>query len=270
MAHALERTINRYYDPATGQFVSVDPMVAETNQPYDYADDDPVNGVDPNGTDPTELLPGQGWKFVDAALAKSNYFDYGSFNDLSTVLVNAINAPFVSVYDAYDNIFHAGQDGCSLTTVIALTGDAVTADIGAGLFLTGDPEGEALDAAAGSASASRALELAGPTTVDNASSPIRSFVTSEERTYYRVFSGSNTEGAFLTGVPPESSQAAVEGLSLPPGNTAEYLQEVNVPVGIRLQSSIAGAAYGQEGGLLQYELLERLDSKNFGSGTLFP
>jgi hypothetical protein len=41
--------INRYYDPATGQFVSVDPMVNETNQPYAYAGDDPVNGVDPMG-----------------------------------------------------------------------------------------------------------------------------------------------------------------------------------------------------------------------------
>jgi hypothetical protein len=49
MAHAPERTINRYYDPSTGQFVSVDPMVNETNQPYLYAEDDPVNGVDPLG-----------------------------------------------------------------------------------------------------------------------------------------------------------------------------------------------------------------------------
>jgi RHS repeat-associated protein len=49
---ALLYLINRYYDPATGQFVSVDPMVNETNQPYAYAGDDPVNGVDPSG-----LLP---------------------------------------------------------------------------------------------------------------------------------------------------------------------------------------------------------------------
>jgi hypothetical protein len=48
MAQSLERTTNRYYDPATGQFVSVDPMVNETNQPYAYAGDDPVNGVDPS------------------------------------------------------------------------------------------------------------------------------------------------------------------------------------------------------------------------------
>jgi hypothetical protein len=49
MVHSPERTINRYYDPATGQFVSVDPMVNETDQPYAYAEDDPVNAVDPSG-----------------------------------------------------------------------------------------------------------------------------------------------------------------------------------------------------------------------------
>jgi RHS repeat-associated protein len=41
--------INRYYDPATGQFMSVDPMVAQTGQPYAYDLDDPLNGTDPLG-----------------------------------------------------------------------------------------------------------------------------------------------------------------------------------------------------------------------------
>ena len=41
--------INRYYDPATGQFLSVDPLVDETGQSYVYTGDDPVNGVDPLG-----------------------------------------------------------------------------------------------------------------------------------------------------------------------------------------------------------------------------
>jgi uncharacterized protein RhaS with RHS repeats len=52
MTRARERSINRYYDPATGQFVSVDPMVSETNQPYAYAGDDPVDGADPLGLNP--------------------------------------------------------------------------------------------------------------------------------------------------------------------------------------------------------------------------
>jgi RHS repeat-associated protein len=41
--------INRYYDPVTGQFISVDPAVAQTLQPYVYAGDNPVSDTDPSG-----------------------------------------------------------------------------------------------------------------------------------------------------------------------------------------------------------------------------
>lgn len=41
--------INRYYDPATGQFLSVDPLADETGEPYAYAGDDPLNETDPSG-----------------------------------------------------------------------------------------------------------------------------------------------------------------------------------------------------------------------------
>jgi RHS repeat-associated protein len=42
--------INRYYDPQTGQFISVDPDLAQTLQPYAYADGNPVTETDPTGT----------------------------------------------------------------------------------------------------------------------------------------------------------------------------------------------------------------------------
>jgi len=45
--------INRYYDPTTGTFVSVDPMVEETGQPYRYTEDDPVNVTDVLGLWPS-------------------------------------------------------------------------------------------------------------------------------------------------------------------------------------------------------------------------
>lgn len=39
----------RCYDPITGQFLSVDPAVASTNQPYAYTRGDPVNQLDASG-----------------------------------------------------------------------------------------------------------------------------------------------------------------------------------------------------------------------------
>ncbi|HEX3792310.1 MAG TPA: RHS repeat-associated core domain-containing protein [Pseudonocardiaceae bacterium] len=39
----------RYYDPATAQFLSVDPQVDSTHAPYAYTNDNPLNGSDPTG-----------------------------------------------------------------------------------------------------------------------------------------------------------------------------------------------------------------------------
>jgi hypothetical protein len=41
--------VDRYYDPSTSQFLSIDPDVAETGQPYAFTADDPLNGTDPMG-----------------------------------------------------------------------------------------------------------------------------------------------------------------------------------------------------------------------------
>jgi RHS repeat-associated protein len=46
---AFEGSINRYYDPTTGQFMSVDPLVILTQAPYSYANGDPMNNTDPLG-----------------------------------------------------------------------------------------------------------------------------------------------------------------------------------------------------------------------------
>ncbi len=39
----------RYYDPNTGEFISVDPLKDLTGQPYAYAGDDPLSATDPTG-----------------------------------------------------------------------------------------------------------------------------------------------------------------------------------------------------------------------------
>ncbi len=41
----------RVYDPATAQFLTVDPMVGNTRAPYNYAEDNPVNYADLSGLD---------------------------------------------------------------------------------------------------------------------------------------------------------------------------------------------------------------------------
>lgn len=41
--------IHRYYDPQSGQFLSVDPMVSQTVEPFAYADGNPVSKTDPSG-----------------------------------------------------------------------------------------------------------------------------------------------------------------------------------------------------------------------------
>lgn len=49
MERGHDVVVNRYYDPSTDQFISVDPLVSVTGQPISYANDDPVNASDPSG-----------------------------------------------------------------------------------------------------------------------------------------------------------------------------------------------------------------------------
>jgi RHS repeat-associated protein len=41
--------IGRYYDPSTGQFLTLDPLTPQTEEPYAYAGGNPVSNVDPRG-----------------------------------------------------------------------------------------------------------------------------------------------------------------------------------------------------------------------------
>ena len=53
---ARQDVVGRYYDPQTGQFLSVDPMVAKTQQAYLYAGDDPVVLTDSTGQSVSDEL----------------------------------------------------------------------------------------------------------------------------------------------------------------------------------------------------------------------
>ena len=45
----MTSVVNRYYDPATDQFLSIDPYFATTDQPYGFTNDNPLNFGDPLG-----------------------------------------------------------------------------------------------------------------------------------------------------------------------------------------------------------------------------
>jgi len=103
--------------------------------------------------------------------------------------------------------------------------------------------------------------------VPNAGGRIVSDVTATEAAFFRVSSGAEGTGRFLTRVPPVSRMQAIEGLALPPSNTAEFIQRVIVPEGTRIQRSRTLPAFGRRGGREQFELLEKIPNENFETGV---
>jgi len=57
-ASGLQYLRARFYDPATGQFLTRDPLEGLTREPYAYASDDPVNLTDPSGENPAAIACG--------------------------------------------------------------------------------------------------------------------------------------------------------------------------------------------------------------------
>jgi len=62
--------VGRYYDPTTGQFISVDADVDITHQPYAYAGGDPIDNSDPTGDDLIDKLSAS--KRVELAIRAAN------------------------------------------------------------------------------------------------------------------------------------------------------------------------------------------------------
>jgi RHS repeat-associated protein len=79
--------IGRYYDPATGQFLSVDPEVEQTLAAYVYAADNPVNSCDPSGQRDCKQLAS---KIISVAQEAAKRYDQ--------ILANALNLPLTGPY----------------------------------------------------------------------------------------------------------------------------------------------------------------------------
>jgi uncharacterized protein RhaS with RHS repeats len=66
--------VNRYYDPTTDQFLSIDPNVVETGQPYVFTNDNPLNAMDPLDLlsyDPCSLAVNRAGNTGDQAILKT-------------------------------------------------------------------------------------------------------------------------------------------------------------------------------------------------------
>lgn len=237
----------RFRSPVAGRFFSVDPVLPierTVRNPqgwnrYAYVLDNPLKYVDSTGTiyKPAQVPATQdsGCQGFSGCLW---YWLKRTFNSDPHGLTGLANP--MSVVTAVPRAFVA-------TRVAISAGRAASASEGAvRLFGTG----------------SRAA---------NAGGKIVSFVLEEDTVLYRVFSGDNTVGSFLTAVRPRSAQFAREALDLPPGNTAEFVQEVLVPAGTRLQRSrVLPGGFGGRGGAEQYELLDYIPIDSFGPGVPLP
>jgi RHS repeat-associated protein len=127
----------RFYDPENGSFTTRDQDFATTDTAYTYAGGDPVNGNDPFGEWPS-------WASAWHALASG----YDGFRHVTASLVDLppslVMATGEAIYNAYDQIYQDGANGCSFFS-LGVQEDvlgAVLADESAGLMFSGEGEAE--------------------------------------------------------------------------------------------------------------------------------
>ena len=283
----------RYYDPAGGRFLSPDPArFADSRNLYAYCGNDPMNGFDPDGM----LQSGWGHQSYDKNVVDNiryapdiNYD--GRYGYVAKTQGGAAAAllwlgdmtGLTHIYEAMsgNNLatgkwLSSGEQRQSAAIGLAslammaaplvrVEGTLASAEMG----VAARTEMGVARAEIGAAAKSGAGLLTSGTRTPNAGGVIRSFAQESDQVYYRVFS-ENAQGRYLTATPPRSSAWAREALALPDGNQANYIQEVLVPAGTRLQRSRALPAFGRQGGAEQFELLEKIPNGNFGAGSTFP
>jgi RHS repeat-associated protein len=96
-------------------------------------------------------------------------------------------------------------------------------------------------------------------------------VPDEGMVAYRIWGeGADQVGSWLSPIELDSASAARSLLSLPAENTAEFISEVQIPAGTQIQFGTAASAFGQPGGGIQIQLLNRIPLSNFGPGVPLP
>lgn len=86
----------RYYDPATAQFLALDPMVAQTWSPYGYVSGNPLNLSDPSGAWglpdwATSAWNATGGQVVHAVQEGANAFDNSAVGRVANGWANGVS-----------------------------------------------------------------------------------------------------------------------------------------------------------------------------------
>jgi hypothetical protein len=151
--------VHRYYDPTTALFLTVDPMVAQTQEPYGYTGGDPVNQTDPSGLCTTvslQYIPGACTPAQLAALqAFATNAQHGGItvaqgcsNTLTCLGEHGVVALGQSANDnrtqILSNVATVASVGAAVTAFIPGVGTAVSVGLGA-LAAAADASNASLD-----------------------------------------------------------------------------------------------------------------------------
>jgi len=94
--HERPRLINRYYEPTSAQFLTVDPAYALTLSVYGYVNNDPLNFTDPSRAFALTLLGGPIGAVVGTTIGTVSYLaNHGSHGFSARGLAGAAVGGFV-------------------------------------------------------------------------------------------------------------------------------------------------------------------------------
>jgi uncharacterized protein RhaS with RHS repeats len=156
-------SVRRYYDPQTGQFISVDPAVDQTEAPYAYVDGDPVDSTDPLGLGCSVLATFNPFSSNNCINA------WAAGGSLAANIVLKSNPAFLAV-SGYANEAQAYENGCSLWTVAMYGAEGAAGVVATGTTAFGGAavvgrlldEGETLATPAGRVYSAHYLNDTGP------------------------------------------------------------------------------------------------------------